>query len=722
MTQFKIDDAIRLAVQHHQAGRLANAEQIYRQVLAQQPNHADALHLLGVLAGQARRYDIAVELIRRAIAINTSNAPYYGNLGKFLLDNGQHAEAITACRQAIRLKPDYAEAHNNLGNAMQRSGKLDDAIASYQQAIRLKPDYAEAHFNQGTVHQASGQLDEAIAYYRQAIRLKPDYAAAYYNQGIALQRKGQFEEAIAIDRQAIRLKPDYADAYNNLGIALADCGRFEEAITSYRRAIELKPNYATAHNNLGVALQGTGQIDEAIGSYRRAIEFKTDYAETHNNLGDALKSIGQLDQAIAAYRQAIQIKPDLTAAHSNLVYALHFHPEYDAKALLPEHQLWDQRHARRFRTSIQPHDNNRSPDRRLKIGYVSPDFRVHPVGLALLPLLEQHDHQQFEIICFSDVRTDDAVTGNLRTRADRWHSIARLTDLQVAQLVREEQIDLLIDLTLHMQDNRLLMFARKPAPVQITYLGYPSTTGLGTIDYRLTDPYLDPPGDDSLYVEQTVRLPETYLCWRWSGSEEPIGPLPATETGHITFGSLNNFAKVTPKTLELWGTILSQIKNSRLILRCPDGQAAKNAREILGRQGISDDRIELVGKLPWNQYVHLLQRVDIALDPFPYCGHTTSCDALWMGVPVITLAGPTAVSRGGVSILSNLGLTDLVAPNPIEYVRTVANLADDLPRLAELRRTLRQRMQASPLMDAPRFARNIEAAYRQMWRTWCATP
>src|ERR1700722_9353369 len=320
-------------------------------------------------------------------------------------------------------------------------------------------------------------------------------------------------------------------------MALVGKGQLDHAIASYRRAIGLKYDYAIAHNNLGIALQRIGRIDEAIVSYRRAIELRPDYAEAYNNLGEDLKSIGQLDQSIAAFRQAIRLRPDLAAMHSNLVYALHFHPEYDARALLPEHQLWDQCHARRYRTSIQPHDNDRSPDRRLRIGYVSPNFRVHPVGLALLPLLEQHDHERFEIVCFSDVRGEDAVTRSIQACADRWHSIARLADPQVAQFVRDERIDLLVDLTLHMQDNRLLTFAQKPAPVQVTYLGYPSTTGLATIDYRLTDPFLDPPGNDSSYIERTVRLPEIYLCWRWSGSDEPINPLPAVQVHHITFGS-----------------------------------------------------------------------------------------------------------------------------------------------------------------------------------------
>jgi predicted O-linked N-acetylglucosamine transferase (SPINDLY family) len=824
MTQSTIDRTIQIAVQQHQAGRLAEAERNYRQVLAQQPNHADALHLLGVLAAQTGRLDAALDLIRRAIAICSTNAFYYSNLGKTLKDSGQLDQAIASYRQAIRLKPDYAEAHNNLGNALKNKGQLDEAIAAfrqairfkpdlteahynlgnalkdngqldeaiaaycqairfnpdyaeahsnlgnaledkaqvidaitcYRQAIRLKPQLAEAHYNLGNALKENGQLEEAIAAYRQAIQLKPGYAKAHYNLGIALQNKGQLDEAVASLRQAVRLKPDFAEAHNNLGNALKDKGQLDEAIASYQQAIRLKPDYAEAHSNLGNALQGEGQLDEAVASHRQAVRLKPDFAAahsnlgnalkdkgqldeaiacyrqairlkpddapTHSNLGSALKDTGQLDEAIAAYRQAIRLKPDFDEAHSNLVFALHYHPGYDGEMIHEEARRWNQQHAEPLKKLIQPHTNARDPDRRLRIGYVSPDFRAHVVGQNLLPLLCEHDHRQMEIFCYSNVLQPDALTDQLRGCADVWRSIVGLSDSRAVDLIRQDRIDILVDLALHTAKNRLVVFAAKPAPVQVTYLGYCGSTGVDAMDYRFSDPYMDPPDSDlSNYSERTVRLPETYWCYSVPGPTPDPSPPPAATMGYVTFGCLNNLVKVSPPALDLWAVVLQGVPQSRLIVHSHPGSHLDALRERFAGKGIAPDRLEFPGRQPWPQYVQTYGRIDIALDPFPWGGGITTCDALWMGVPVVSLVGRTAVGRGGASILANVGLPELIARTPEQYVQIAANLAGDLPRLGELRRALRPRMQASPLMDAPRFARNVEAAYQQMWRNWCAT-
>jgi predicted O-linked N-acetylglucosamine transferase (SPINDLY family) len=742
-------------VSHHQAGRLAEAERIYRQVLAQQPNHADALHLLGVLAAQTDRLDRAVELIRRAIAICSTNALYYSNLGNALNARGQFDQAIAAYRQAIRIKPDFAGVHNNLGNVLRGKGQLDEAIAACGQAIRLKPDLAEAHYNLGIALQAKEQLDKAIAAYRQAIGIKPDYADAHYNLGIILQGKGQLDEAIAAYRQAIGIKPDYAEAHSNLGLALVDVGQLDEAIASYRQAIRLKPDYANAHYNLGIALQGKGQLDEAIVVYRQAIGLKPDLALAHNNLANALKDMGRLDEAIAAYRQALRLKPDLAEAyynlgialmnvgrfdeaiaacrqaiglkpdyalaHSLLVFILHYYPGYDGQAILAEHRHWARVHAEPLKKLIRPHTNNRDPDRRLRIGYVSPDFREHVVAQNLLPLLREHDHRQVEVFCYSNVLRPDARTDQIRRHADVWRSIVRLSDSHAVDLIRQDQIDILVDLALHTANNRLLVFAHKPAPVQATYLGYCGSTGMDAMDYRLSDPYLDPPDLElSIYSERTIRLPETYWCYGVGGPTPDPSPPPVAAAGYVTFGCLNSFAKVSPLAMDLWAQILQGVPRSRLIIHSDPGTHLDSVRERFAGKGISPDRLEFAGLQPWPKYVRTYSRIDIALDPLPWGGGITTCDALWMGVPVVSLVGRTAVGRGGASILANIGQPELIAQTPEQYVRIATDLAGNLPRLSELRRTLRPRMQASPLMDAPRFARNIEAAYRQMWRNWCA--
>jgi predicted O-linked N-acetylglucosamine transferase (SPINDLY family) len=421
------------------------------------------------------------------------------------------------------------------------------------------------------------------------------------------------------------------------------------------------------------------------------------------------------------------IAPDNAWIHSNLAYALHFHPAYDARALAEEHDVWNFQHAVPLKQFILPHRNDRRPERRLRIGYVSPDFRQHPVGRFLLPLLAHHDKRQVEVFGYAQVSVPDDLTQRLRDCMDGWRNIAGLSDDQTADLIRQDQIDILVDLTMHMANNRLLVFARKPAPVQVTYLAYCSTTGLETIDYRLSDPYLDPPGevgewgrDELFYSEQTIRLPESYWCYQPVISPPATGPLPALKQGHITFGCLNNFCKVSAPALAAWARILRAVPHSELLLHAPEGAHRQCVREKLKGAGIEPERIRFAGFKTTEAYFELYGQIDIALDTFPYAGGTTTCDALWMGVPVVSLAGHTAVGRGGVSILSNAGLPELVAHTKDEYVRIARGLAGDLSRLGHLRSTLRQRMEHSPLMDAPRFARGVEAAYRLMWRQWCA--
>jgi predicted O-linked N-acetylglucosamine transferase (SPINDLY family) len=527
------------------------------------------------------------------------------------------------------------------------------------------------------------------------------------------------DEAVACYRRALELKPDYAEAHSNLGVALNDQRKLEAAVACYRRALELKPDYAEAHGNLGNALNDQGKLDEAVACYRRALELKPDYAGARCNLGNALKDQGKLDEAVACYRRVLELKPDYAGVHSNLLYIRLFCPGYDAQAIFEEHRRWSRQHAEPLARFIQPHCNDRSLHRRLRIGYVSPDFRNHAASFFLVALLSAHDHQNFEIFCYADVACPDRITARLRSYADVWQNITGLTDEQVAQLVRQDKIDILVDLSMHTAGNRLLVFARKPAPVQVCWLN-PGTTGLSTIDYRLTDPYIDPPGlHDHDYSEESVRLPDTFWCYDPLASEPAVNALPALENGYITFGCLNNFCKVNVSVLKLWAQVLKAVDGSRLMLLAAEGSHRQHTLDLLEQEGVKPDRVTFVARRPRQQYLELYHRIDIGLDTFPYNGHTTSFDAFWLGVPVITIVGQTAVARGGLSLLRNLGLPELIAEKPEQFVSIAVELTNDLPRLRDLRATLRDRMHASPLMDAPRFARNIEAAYREMWRRWC---
>jgi len=655
MAKLTIYEALQKGAQLREAGRLVEAEKLYQKILAHQPDQPDALHGLGVLASQAGSYELAADWIGRAIAVNPKDAAYHCNLAVNFQALGRLDEATGEYRRAVELQPTIPDFHFNLGGSLIAQGKPDDAIASYTAALELRPQFADAHFCMAN--------------------------------------------------------------------ALRDLGRYDEAVTAYRMATQTRPNFPDAYNSLGCLLTDLRRLDEATAALTEAIHLRPDFAAAHSNLGNVLSDQGLLDLSLACDDRAIALQPLDARYHSNRVYSLTFHPAFDAAALLREQRRWDERHGRPPQEGIPPHTNDRSPNRRLRVGYVSPDFRAHAVGRNVLPLFREHDHQLVEVFCYSDVRKPDEITSQFRKHADVWRDIAALSHEQLADQVRLDQIDILVDLTLHMANNRLPAFARKPAPIQATFGGYPGGTGLRTMDYRLTDPYLDPPGlSDAHYVEQSLRLPHSFWCYDVAsmsmglGLEPPVNPLPALSHGWITFGCLSNFCKINERVLTLWARVLNAVKDSRLIVLAPEGSHRQRTIDFLGREGIEPRRIEFVPGRPWVQYLEHYHRIDIGLDTFPYNGHTTSLEATRMGVPVVTKVGDTAVNRAGLSLYSNLGLTEWVAADDEEYVVIAQSLAANLPRLTALRAELRARMQASPLMDAPLFARSIESAYRAMWQ------
>ena len=722
-----IPQALQIAAQHHQAGRLPEAEALYRQILTLQPDHADALHFLGVIAHQVGRHEIAVQFIRQAIGLNPNSPFAYYNLGEAYRAAGRLEEGIAAYRHALELKPDYVEAHNNLGTSLVEGGRFEQAITAFRHALDHKPDSPEIHNNLGATLAKSGLYDEAVAAYRQALNLRPGFSGAYNNLGDALREQGQLGGAITAFRRALEIQPAFPEAHYNLGNAQRERGQLTDAISSYRRALELKTGYPEACNNLGITLCDRHHLDEGIAAYRRALELKPDYAEAHNNLGNALRNRGEVNEAIASFHHALEIKRDDAEVHSNLIFTIHSHQDCDDRTIFEEHQRWNRQFGEPLKQFLRPHANDRDPERRLRVGYVSPDFRDHVVGHYVLPLLEGHDLEGFEILCYSGVVRSDWMTERFRAlrsgRSDAdggWRSTVGVSDARVAEIIREDGIDILVDLAMHTAGNRLPVLARQPAPVQVSWLAYPGKTGLRGIGYRLTDAHIDPPVDEPACLsEEPMRLPHSWCSYKRPAQSPEIGALPALSSGGVTFGSLNNFAKVNQRVLACWARMLEAVKGSRLLMLCPEGRARERVREFFGARGIARERIELVSIMPYREYMSLYLRIDIGLDPFPCNGMTTTCDALWMGVPVVTLPGRMSVSRAGLSLLSNVGLGELAASSEEDYVRMVVDLAGNLRRLANVRAALRPRMLASPLMDVPRFARNVEAAYRSIWRTWC---
>jgi protein O-GlcNAc transferase len=702
------------ARQHYEAGRLAEAQSLYRQALALQPSNPDLLHLLGVVTYQLGQPG-GSEMVRRAISLNPRQASYHCNLGVMLGDAGKTDEAAECYRKTLALQPDNISAMNNLANIIRSRGKYDEAIALYQKAVALNPRYAEAYNNMGNALREKGDMTSAVAMYQKAVSLNPNLLDAVRNLANGLCVLGNLDGSIAMYKEALKLKGDHLLTYHNLATVLITAGKGEEAVAAAQSAVALRPDYAKAHQNLGNALKRANRFDDALAATLRAMELQPDMAEAYLDLGNIYKGLGRLDQAIAAYDRAEQLQPGYLPAATNKLFILNYHPGYDAAAIFREHQKWDRAYGQPLLRAAKPHHNDRSPDRRLRIGYTSPDFCRHCQSLFTVPLFSNHDHANFEIFCYADVRTPDVMTDRLKTYADVWRSTFGKTETEIAEMIRADSIDILVDLTMHMANARPMVFARKPAPVQVAWLAYPGTTGLSAMDYRLSDPHLDPADfNDQWYSEKTIRLPDTFWCYDPLTTQPLVNELPALKTGRITFGSLNNFCKVNDLTLDLWARVLDRVPRSRLVLLCPEGSARARVQEKLG------GRADFVPFRPQALYMLEYHQIDLGLDTFPYNGHTTSLDSLWMGVPVVSMIGNTAVARAAFSQATNLGMADeLVGKTPEEFVRIAVELADDLPRLNQMRRTLRPRIQQSPLMDGARFARNMESAYRQMWRTWC---
>ena len=675
MSQTSLEQMFHSARRHQAAGRLAEAESLYREILKSEPFHPD------------------------------------------VLQTGRSAEAIDLLALALAQRPDDANITGDLGGMLQQAGRYDEALAAYRRFLDLRPDSSDGWFNLGQGLRLQSRHTESLQAFQRAAALNPNDQRILIHLAGALRECGDEASALSAYRRVLDLNPDSAPALSGMGGILHKQGSFADAVAVWRRALQIDPRDAATAYNLGTVLREAAEIDQAIAVLRQSLTANPDQPKAWNNLAGLLKDAGELDESLACYDRAIALEPRSAALHSNRLYTLHFHPDFGAKRLLSEHLEFARRHIASIRPAAD-HDNDPDPDRPLRVGYVSADFRRHPVGLSFEFLLENHDRQNFSIVCFSNVRHPDADTRRMQTLPEEWHPVSQLSEDELIRLIRSRKIDILVDLSLHMAHNRLTALAHKPAPIQVTYLGYPSTTGLSAIDYRLSDPFIDPPETDKSYTETTIRLPGTYLCWRFGGADAPVRSLPAQSNGYITFGSLNNFCKVTPAVLHVWGRLMSAVKNSRLILRAPAGSASQRALATLAEHGIARERVELVGPLPWDAYVDLYHRQDIGLDPFPYPGHTTSLDSLWMGVPVVTLAGDTGVSRVGASLLSAIQLPELIAGDVERYISIASALAEDFPRLAELRAGLRDRVRRSPISDGAKFARDVEAAYRKMWHTW----
>lgn len=639
-----------------------------------------------------------------------------------LFNAGRYADVELRARLLVDLYPTAPFAWKILGTVLLVQGK--DGLQALQKTVALLPTDPEAHSNLGNMYKALGRFEEAASSHRQAIQLKPDHALAHYNLGIVLRDLGRSADAVACFRRAIQLKPDFTDAHFNLGIALTDLDRLEEAAASYHQALALQPRFLGAHCNLGIVLKDMGRYDEAVAAFERLLALKPDDAAAHNNLGNLLKDLGRLDEAAAHCRQALQLKPDYNEAASNLMFALNYVAGQQPEVLLNEAKAYGERIA----SGVKPYTtwpNTVDAARPLRIGLVSGDLHQHPVGFFMEGVLKALSAQaagRLSLHAYATQARRDALTERLQACCDSWCVAAGLSDQTLAERIRADGIDILVDLSGHTAYNRLPLFALKPAPVQLTWLGYFATTGVAAIDYLLADPWTVPPAHEAHFTERIWRLPETRMCFTPPDADVPVATLPALRQGHITFGCFNNITKLNDEVVALWARVLKAVDGSRLMLKAKQLDEASVKQGLLSRfeaQGINPQRLTLAGRSPRAEYLAAYGEVDIGLDPFPFTGGTTSAESLWMGVPVLTLAGDRLVSRQGVGLMMNAGLPDWVAQDADDYVAKAVAHAADVPALAALRAGLRQQALASPVFDGARFARHLEAAWRGMWVTWC---
>jgi predicted O-linked N-acetylglucosamine transferase (SPINDLY family) len=661
----------------------------------------------------------AAALCRELLERDPGVAAAHNLLGVAAARGGEPMAAENHFARAAALEPDRGEFHRNLGFVRRQLGRLDEASASLERAVALDGGDIVALHELGRIRQAQGQIAEAADCYRRVIDREPGNALVLLTYGNALVALGRLPEAADVLARARAADPDSLDARFAHAGALSGLGRPVDALAVYREIEQRQDDYPGLHVNMGFELKRLGHCAEAIRHYDRAIALNPQESTAYSNRGNALCGQQRMQEAAASFRRALEIDPDYAAARSNLLLTLNY-TERSQEVLYKESLVYEERHAAALLPAACVHTNSRAPDRRLRVGYVSGDFRRHSVAYFIRGVLAAHDPTRVETFCFANVKHADAMTAELRSLAGHWREIAGIDDAAVARRIREDAIDILVDLSGHTGASRLLVFARKPAPVQVTWLGYPNTTGMRTMDYRITDDIADPAGTaDALHTEKLVRLRDGFLCYQ----PDELPQIAAPTGGSVTFGSFNTLAKLTPEVAATWSAILRGVPGSRLVLKSESLDEADTRQRFIAMfaaNGIGPERLDLLPPVE-DHRAHLAtySRIDIALDPFPYNGTTTTCEALCAGVPVIALRGSRHASRVGASILHHAGLVDWVAESEADYVALAAARAADPPGLRALRPAIRAAVRASPMLDPARFTAGLESAYRRLWTDWC---
>lgn len=710
---------------------------------------AVALNNEGVSFQEAGQLEQAIDRFKQAVVLVPNYVEAQYNLGNVFYIDGQLTEAEVAYQKALDYKPDFAELYNNLGGVLTCLGRFAEAIGCYCQALSLQADFVDASnnlykvieattlkleqltpdmlalsescFELGKTLQEGGDAGQAIAAYQKTLLLKPDHLLASCQIGDSYLNQKKPGLALIFYRYAQYLKHEDAKFYNNFAVALKECGREEEAVVLFRQAIALQPDYFKAFSNMAKTLQNMKWFSEAEKCYLQCLQLKPDCLDSKRQLGKVYQSQGKSEQAIRCYRDVLTKEPDNYAAHTYLLFAMSTVPDYDVKTQQAERRAWAEKHADKYLNTIQAYSNTPDPERRLRIGYVSGDFRIHAVASIIAPAIRCFDSEQFDVVCYSSVQRDDIVTSIFKQSATFWRSTLGLSDDEVAAQIREDQIDILVDLSGFTSDCRLLLFARKPAPIQISAWGDGTGTGLKTMDYIFNDVVSIPAEELQYYTEEIIYLPCRLAYMPLLGIPD-VSTLPALNNGTITFGCLNKMMKISDQALALWAEILHALPSARLLLKnaeLDDEDGKATICERFSSLGIESERLLLLGRTSTEEHMRAYQQVDIALDPLPYGGGTSTLEALWMGCPVITLYGNTSESRATAAILTATGLSDYIANDNAQYQAIALRTAADLTQLNELRLGMRQQLATTPVFDPKQYVGLVEKAYRTMWQSWC---
>lgn len=710
----------------------AEAETAYAEAWRLDASQIDLLYKLGAV-----KHDLFLngrdnlELLTEAetyyrefLANRPDSVHAHVGLAKALYDHNRYDDAIAEFRRAIACAPQNTENLLTLGLVLQSHDNLDEAATCYLQAIEIDPTLSAAHNNLGAIARKLGDSEQAISHFKRAIAQCPDYAQAHFNLGLTLKKAARYEEAEQCFLKAIQIKPDFAEAYIDYGMLLQHFGKPNVAEEKYRKALQLDPKLSATYVNLGAVLCHTGRFSEADALFKAGAMLHPKDTGILVNWSNTQKDMGNINGAIELLRTAIAIDPTLLEAYSNLLFNQHYLPEWDISQMLADARAFG-RQAEMRAKPFQTWENEKTQGRTLRLGFISGDLRNHPVGYFLegvLAAIALDTSADLEVHAFPTRASADAVSERLRSYCTGWHPVTELTDSEFCDQIRKNKIDILIDLSGHTGHTRLGILAWRPAPVQVSWLGYFATTGLNAVDYFIADPWTLPITEERNFVEKIWRLPETRLCFTPPKEDIEVNTLPAIKNGFITFSCFNTLAKVGDQVIQAWARILAGTPGSRLLVKSHLIGDSIRCKEVIARftsNGISTDQLILEDYETRQNYFCAHHRVDMALDPFPYPGGTTTAESLWMGVPVLTLAGTHFLERQGVGLLANVGLIDWIASDLDDYITRGIRLAADIESLEKLRCNLRQQALHSPIFDGQRFAGHFVDAMRQMWAEYC---